>query len=210
MTRRLTRRAVLAGAGAGAAGLAGCLGGGSGQSETCAESLPRPYLGAADADVTVTVFEDYACPHCRTFARQVAPRLKSEYAETDRVRHEFYDFPIPVDEQVSWQAASAARAVQDRAGREAFFTYKRRLFDDQGSLSPATYEELAEGLTDGGPVREAAETRCYDPVVEADRQAGRDRGVQGTPTVFVNDQRLVGPDFATASDAVEASLSRNG
>lgn len=213
MGRRLSRRQLLAAAGAGAASLAGCTGGGDGggggPTETCAESLPRPYLGAADAAVTVAVFEDYACPHCRHFDEQVAPGLVSNYAEPGKIRYEFYDFPIPVRDPTSWQAASAARAVQDREGREAFFAYKSRLFDNQSSLSLDAYASLADGITDGDAVREAARTRCYEPVVTADRQTGRDRGVQGTPTVFVDGEALSAPSYDALRSAVDSALSRN-
>ncbi|MFC6865068.1 DsbA family protein [Halomicroarcula sp. GCM10025817] len=187
-----TRRDVLAAGVALAGATAGCLTGSSDTAESpsptpTGETLPTPVAGDPDADVTVAVYEDYACPHCKTYSVEVFPQVEAAFLEDGSVRYEFHDFPIPVDEAVSWQAASAARAVQDEAGDAAFFTYSKRLFENQASLGPDVYAELTEGIgADGETVRQAAVEERYRPTVAADRQAGIDRGVEGTPTVFVD------------------------
>jgi protein-disulfide isomerase len=55
--------------------------------------------------------------------------------------------------------------------------------------------DTIEGLADaaGAPaetVVEEAREEYWRPVVEADTEAGSDRGVGGTPTVFVNDYEV--------------------
>lgn len=217
---RLSRRTVLAGAAALTAASAGCLSGGSDPPElgTIADSatpsdgqpLPTPVAGDPDADVTVAVFEDYACPHCATYSTEVFPQVAADYLEDGQVRYEFHDFPIPVDERKSWQAASAARAVQAVAGNQAYFRYSERLFRNQSSVGPATYGSLTEGLdADGDTVREAGTERRYDETVSADKQAGIDRGVEGTPTVFVDGQRVQWSEIAyePVREAIEAARS---
>ncbi|WP_136717976.1 DsbA family protein [Halorientalis salina] len=203
---------------------AGCLGGGDTQetldvpettAETgtatgdtaAAETLPRPIRGDPDADVTVMVFEDYACPHCATYSLDVAPEILSTYADPGDIRYEFYDFPIPVDEQVSWEAAIAARAVQATEGQDAFFEYSKALFEAQADLDRDAYERIASdaGL-DGAAIRQAAVDRTHEPTVRADREFGQRAGVTGTPTVAVN-QRVVDPTVEAISDAIDAELA---
>lgn len=219
-----SRRAFLAGTTALATTTAGCLGGGSDDGSeppeigTIADSspptgdqpLPTPVAGDPDADVTVAVFEDYACPHCATYSLEVFPQVAADYLETDEIRYEFHDFPIPVDEQVSWQAASAARAVQAGAGTQAFYVYSERLFANQASLGPDTYASLTEGLdVDADTVRAAATERRYDGTVEAAKQTGLDRGVQGTPTVFVDGEPVQWSEIAyePVRGAIESARS---
>jgi protein-disulfide isomerase len=149
--------------------------------------LPSPVAGDPDADITVAVFEDYACPHCRTFAVDVFPQLARDYLVDEAIRYEFHDFPIPVDSEVSPGAANAARAVQAAAGPQAYFVYSERLFRNQSELGPSAYAALTDGLNaDGETVRTAGTDRTYEETVSADRQYGRDIGVRGTPSVFVN------------------------
>jgi len=201
---RFTRRAFVAGSVAVAAGIAGCSSGGDEQSTppelgdiastatpNTDGTLPTPVAGDPDADVTVAVYEDYACPHCGTYSLDVFPQLASEYLRAGTVRYEFHDFPIPVDETTSWEAANAARAVQAAAGSQAYFEYSEALFANQSSLGPETYASLADDIgVDGATVRQAATDRTYDETIRAARQRGRDRGVSGTPAVFVDDSEV--------------------
>ncbi|QZY01112.1 DsbA family protein [Halobaculum rubrum] len=213
---RPSRRTVLAGLSAAAAtATAGCLGGGNGGSDEvpddAVESLPTPVHGDEDAPVTVAVFEDFACPHCRTFAVDVHPRLVDEYVDPGDVRYEHHDFPIPVDDRWSWEAPGAARAVQDTVGDEAFFTFTQRLFEEGWTDGSPTYSESLlrdlAGAVDADPdtVVTAASEGRYRPVLEADREAGLDRGVQGTPSVFVDGTLIDRPDYATISSAIDDS-----
>jgi protein-disulfide isomerase len=210
-----TRRALLAGAGATLAVTAGCLGsvtgggGGSSGDSDCdlsarptVESLPSPALGGDDASVTVMAFEDFSCPHCRTYHLEEFPAIEEELIGDD-VRYEHHDLPIPVSEQWSWAAAGAARAVQESTDDETFFAYAKSLFENQSSYSMSLVESLATDVgADGCDARAAAENGRYRPVLEADRQRGVDMGVQGTPTVFVNGQQ-VNATFDAVSSAVE-------
>jgi protein-disulfide isomerase len=215
--QRFSRRTFIAGGLALATGCAGCLSGGdestpSAELGTIAESstpeserpLPSPVAGDPDADVTVAAFEDYACPHCATYSLQVFPQLASEYLEPGTVRYEFHDFPIPVDETVSWQAANSARAVQAAAGPQAYFEFSEALFANQSSLGPDMYASLADDVgVDGSAVRDAATSRTYDPTVRGDRQRGVDRGVSGTPTVFVDGNEVTEATYDAISTAID-------
>lgn len=212
------RRRFLAGSAASVSlAVAGCLGGG-GQQETLdvptsatgterGDTLPAPVLGDPAAAVTVLVFEDFACPHCRDYALDVAPEVVSEYADPGDIRYEYHDFPIPVDEQVSWDAACAARAVQAVDGDEAFFEYANALFENQSNLGPDTYERLASELgLDGEAIRRSAVERTHRPTVEADRAFAERVGVRGTPTVAVNGA-VVRPTVSAISTAIDDELA---
>jgi len=226
---RYTRRALLAVTGTGLASLAGCTSNESTGAETTsepengtpttmtgdqqtgtaetgtaipAEQLTTPVAGDPDASVTVAVYEDFACPHCKTFNEDVMPQLRSNYIEPGTIRYEHHDFPIPVAQTVSWQAPSAARAVQATVGDEAFFEYADLLFANQQSLGPDTYASLAGQVdADGETVRTAAVERSYDTVVKSDRKQGINAGVSGTPTVFVD-----GEQAAASYDAISSAI----
>ncbi|MFB6163842.1 MAG: thioredoxin domain-containing protein [Haloarculaceae archaeon] len=209
-----TRRAFLAGAGGTAlAGLAGCLGS-TGKVDTKSAvtpggdgTLPVPVAGDPNADVTVMAFEDFACPHCEEYSVNVAPEIFSQYVDPGKVRYEFYDFPIPVDKQVSWQAASAARAVQKRQGDAAFFDYAHALYEHQSSLGPSEYATLANQLGfEGSAVKKAAVNETYRDTVSKYRKYGKKIGVRGTPTIVV-DGKAVKQTASAISDAIDQALS---
>lgn len=204
---RQTRRRVLRGGTAVAVGsLAGCLnvlGGADGSDD--APNLPPPHLGTDSpdaADVVVVVWMDFRCPHCATFHRQALTQVRTNLLG-DGVRLEHRDFPVPVD-QWSWRVAMAARSVQERAGVEAFWTFADRAFARQSSMNDETAvrEVAAAAEADPDVVLEDLRSGRHRPVVEADRAAGRDAGVAGTPTVFVDGER-VEPIYPAIVDAVQ-------
>ena len=201
------RRALLGMGGLAASALSGCLGGASSGSNGSGggggDTLPTPVKGDPDAGTTVAVFEDFACPHCRTYNLEVLPTIASQYIDPGKVRYEHYDFPVVND--TSWRAASAARAVQKRTGAKQFFKYAKALYQNQSSLGPDTYASLADGMDlDGSAVRKAGENQTHEPTVSANKQTGEDRGVRGTPTVFVGDS-TVDPTVEAISSAIESA-----
>lgn len=206
---RTTRRAYLVGLAGfgGTAALAGCLGGNGGASASGGgkvKKLPQPTLGEKGAPVTVTVFEDYLCPHCATFSLQTFPQIRSEYVDAGKVRYEFYDFPFMGD--WSWAAASAARAVQDATDDETFFAYQKKLYENQQRYSYDLVASLAEEVDAGdAEARSAAKNLTYEPVLQKNRKHGENLGVQGTPGVFV-DGNSVEPSWEAIRSAIESAL----
>jgi protein-disulfide isomerase len=205
-----TRREYLAAA-VGITATAGCLGGGGGSGGastgdgSATSELSPPTLGPTDAGVTVQAFEDFACPHCATYSLEVFPRVRVEFVDPGTVRYEHHDLPLPVDEEWSWKAASAARGVQEETDDETFFEYADLLFKNQGEYSLSLLGELAEEV--GAPadaIREDAAEETYRSVLETDRQRGIDMGAGGTPAVFV-DGELVDPTFDAIASAIETA-----
>jgi protein-disulfide isomerase len=53
-----------------------------------------PFLGQADAPVTVVEFTDYQCPFCRRHNDGTLKQLLAQYVETGKVRYVMREFPI--------------------------------------------------------------------------------------------------------------------
>lgn len=213
MSPRLSRRQFAASLGVGAlTAVAGCLSSPRDPGEQVSgQPLSVPTKGNPDAAVTVTAYEDIGCPHCQTYQTEVAPEIESAYLESDQIRYEFRDMVLPADGKRSWEAASAARAVQDRAGVTAFWSYLDSLFETQSELSPETYETLATDIdVDGGAVRDAAVNQTYDETVSHYTDEASEAGVDSTPTVTVNGSAIEWGDEIAAEPvlaAIETALS---
>lgn len=188
--RAPTRRGVLATTAG--IGLAGCVGSGDDvncptpETVTPVESMDPTALSTGAPTVTVRAWEDLSCPHCATFATEVVPRLREEYVSEGEVRFVRHDFPIPVEDW-AWPAASAVRAAQRHGGADAALTFAETVYEEQSDYERSTLVRAgdAAGINPCLAV-ESADTGKYRPVVERDKQRGRDRGVGGTPAVFVD------------------------
>jgi len=230
---RLSRRRALRVAGMATAGLlAGCTGsadedgaGGAeetdtsgGETDTTDERLPAPVKGDPGAAVTLAVFEDYACPHCADYNVEGFPELAAEYVDPGEIRYEHRDLPIPVADPGSFQAANAARAVQDRHGDDAFWMYSTALFERSGEIpggAPDLFAAIAdEQGHDGDAIRAAAVDRDYEATVQADREEAVELGVEATPS-FVLDGEIVASGYGSdtvdeVSTALEEALNETG
>jgi len=192
MYDRSSRRAfLLAGGTAALTTLAGCSDDGSAIDPERLDDGNRPAIGDESAPVTVTVFEDFGCPACRQFKQQATPAIVQQYVAPGDVRYLHADFPIPVDEEWSYPIASAARAVFEEAGHDAFWAFSTNVYDHQGNYSLDAVESVAEEIAGvGTSARTAAAEETYRDRIEADRDRGVDWGVSGTPTVFVGDEQV--------------------
>jgi len=232
--QRPTRRHVLSGVAIGTVALAGCAGGdengtengnSSNESEQSGEfdgadggvaaDAPElddasvPVLGDPDAPVTLAVYEDFLCPHCRTYNEELFPDIATEYIDPDRIRYEHRNFPV-VHEQHSWEAASAAREVFEAYGNEAFWAYKSRLFDRQDEVRANVTDlcgEIAEEMgLDGDAIQTAATERAHDDDTERDQSRGRERDVPGTPSFVVNGELVPSGTVEQVMERLDSAL----
>lgn len=211
-----SRRAVLAASAAGVVGVAGCLGDDTPDTPEydCDGTEPadpdveyRPVIGDLDSEVLVQTFEDFTCEGCATFKADIFPTIEETYIETEEIRYEHWDFPIPVDDQWAVPVASAARGVGAREGSRAFFTFADVIYEFIGNYS---YDAIGYAAEEAGADPCAAiadaEHESYATPIGEDRAEGESRGLSSTPTVYVNGDE-VEPSAEAISTAIDAVLS---
>lgn len=161
-------------------------------------------LGAADAPASIVEWGDYQCPGCGIFAREVAPRLITEYVEPGKASFEFRDFSFLGEE--SFRASEAAACADDQG---AFWPYHDTLYtnqrgENQNAFSDVRLKEIAKSLS----LDTAKFTSCLDSgekraEVEQSAADARAEGINSTPSVFINGTRI--EDWRNW-DAVKAAL----
>lgn len=145
-----------------------------------------PFWGPEDAAVTIIVFSDFSCTHCRNFAVQTLPRLKADYE--DRVRFVFRDAPI-LGPTSAW-AALAAECANDQG---KFWDYHDLLFANQGSLARASLTTFAEQLDLNVEMFDTCvDNQTHIDELRNDLADAQNAGLTGTPTFFINGRRVEG------------------
>jgi protein-disulfide isomerase len=166
--------------------------------------------GNPEARVVLTEFSDFQCPACRAAQPVIADVLA---AFPDDVRLDFRFFPLPTF-PFSLQAAQAAAAAGQQ---DKFFEFHDILFERQaewsGSGSPSVlFVRYAEELgLDVDLFRRHMRSSVLRDQVVADRNEGIERGVTGTPTFFLNGERMQFASyeefFQQVAQAVDPSVS---
>ena len=167
-------------------------------------------LGSPTAKVTVTMWGDFQCPACATFARQREPQLVSTYVATGKVKLVFRDFAFIGPE--SLQGAMAARCS---GAQGHFWPYHGYLYANQaatensGTLTTARLDEIARAvgleMTAFDACLSGGATR---PAVQADTAQAQQLGIQSTPTIVVGNQAFSAvPTWDQLSAVIEAALA---
>ncbi|HVQ74467.1 MAG TPA: thioredoxin domain-containing protein [Candidatus Binatia bacterium] len=196
--RRSPRTTLLAGLLVLCAWTAGCSSSPGDRSVTLDGAMAR---GPSGAPVTIVEFSDYECPYCKR-TQGVIGQLMDEYP--GKIRLVFKDFPLHFHPGAR-PAAEAARCA-GASGR--FWEYHDLLFVAQPAFSRTDLLMYARRLD----IDQATFAACLDagrfrPLVQRDLEEGRALGVRGTPTFFVNGQRLVGAQpIESFREAVDQAL----
>jgi protein-disulfide isomerase len=160
-----------------------------------------PVRGNPKAPVTIVLFSDFQCPFCA----RVEPTLaEAERAYGDKLRVIWKHQPLSFHPN----ALPAARAAEAAREQGKFWPMHDRLFASQQELSPDTYERLAKELgLDLRRFKESVGSPKAVARIEEDQRLAARVGAQGTPTMFVNGEKVEGAvPFATLKAVIDRKL----
>jgi len=156
-----------------------------------------------DRVIEIVSYTDFLCPYCRRF-RGVLKRLRQAFGE--RIAYTVRHFPL---ERIHPGATFAARVAEAAGNQGRFWEMHDRLYEEQPPFSEKRILEMAREV---GLDMERLQTDLADPQllarVEEDIAEGRQRGVSGTPTIFVDGVRYDGAwDFYSMAEGLEKPVS---
>lgn len=166
---------------------------------------PLAFMGAADAPLVVSVFEDYQCPFC---ARQetIAKAVLKTYADRGLVKVFYYDFPLISIHPFAEESAMFTDCLADQG---KFAAARSSMFARQQEWSSApdprvVFRAVANDV--GADVEKAL--ACYDKgthvgLLKFGTSEALRRGVNATPWfVVAGNARVGGAPTADAFDAI--------
>ena len=165
--------------------------------------LPGHQLGPDTAPVTIVVWSDFQCPFCQKSVPVLA-KLHAKYG--DDVRIVFRHLAM----QFHRNASLAAEAAIAAADQGKFWAFHDQIWAHFGALQRTDLEgfAVAAGL-DLAVFRAALDEHRYRDLVVAEGADALALGVDGTPTMFINGQPIVGSrDFDSMDKLIGAHLAR--
>lgn len=151
-----------------------------------AESAPSGAPTAPSGHVMIEVFMDFQCPYCR----RLMPTLDALRQELGgRLSVVIRQNPLAFHDKAR-PAATAALA----AGRQGkLYEMSALLLASPRNLAPEQFPRLARQLRlDVARFERDLEDPALQAQIDADQQLAQARGARGTPTMFINGQKVVG------------------
>lgn len=149
--------------------------------------------GPANARVTIVEYGDFECPYCG----RLHPILEEIRRKNPDVRLVFRHYPV---RSLHPRATSAAIVAEAAADQGRFWEMHDILYDNQRFLTDADLNHYAAELD----VTPWSDVPRHSSRIAADEASGRESGVRGTPTLFLNGIRYEGRhDLGSITRAVE-------
>jgi protein-disulfide isomerase len=174
-------------------------------------------LGDEKAPVTLIEYGDYQCPFCTRFFKGTEPALRKGDIKNGTVRMVFRAFSFLGAE--SFDAAEAAECAKDQGKFWAYHDglYEAEYKDEQknpagsennGNLNRALFTELASQVgLDAEKFAACLDGKIYASQAQKDAAEAQAAGVNSTPTLFINGQKISGAiPYDGSSGALPAGM----
>jgi protein-disulfide isomerase len=156
-----------------------------------------PSRGPATASVTITEYADFGCPACwEWYKLGVLDQLRAKYG--DQIRFVWRDFPV-----ITLLSPKAAEAGQCAHEQGKFWEFHDAVYQHEGVIKASDLQAYASEVgLDMQQFNDCVTSRRYQDRVNAQQHEGFERGLNGAPAFFVNDQRVIGPQSAAVFEKI--------
>jgi len=141
-------------------------------------------FGNPNAPVVMEEYTNFLCPACARFATETFGQIKDNYIASGKVRMVFYIFP-PLE-------LSRAALCSEEQGK--FLEYHDYVFAHQSQITDENVLKdfaVNAGL-DGQKFSTCYASDKYKDKIQKWLDEGQARGVDSTPTFFINGQKFIG------------------
>ncbi len=148
------------------------------------KSLPTndPAHGNMSAKVAIHEWSDFQCPFCGRVEPTVAQVMK-DYG--DRIKFVWHDMPLPMHPDAPL-AAQAGREAYAQKGPSAFWAMHDKMFANQQKIKRDDLDGYAKDLNlNMDKWKAALDGSTHTQEIEADKKAGNDDGIGGTPAFII-------------------------
>ena len=153
--------------------------------------------GNIDAKISIIVYESLTCGHCADFHKEVYPRLKKDFIDSDLVKIEFRSFPLDL---AALNASKIAHCKNDGKTDILHFLYENQKKWVQGETIEDINKHLKKLIVTNLPFDFTEFESCLankdiEDHVLNDRISGSKKfNIQATPTLIIDDKKFDNPN----------------
>jgi len=159
------------------------------------EGLPR----VGKSEVKVVMFGCFTCPYTKE-ATGIMRQIISDYG----TKVEFIFIAFPLDQHdMAYEASLAAECIYE-ADKIKYWPFILSILEHNHVLD---HEDLLRHAQDLElDIEECLMNEEFNDEVERKMELGREAGIYGTPTFFVNGEAIVGPQEKEVFEAIDGAL----
>jgi len=183
----------------------------------------NPFIGQANAPITIAFWSDFQCPFCRSVevggipqipTPPAVPDIIKNYVDTGKVKIVFMDFPFLGEDSVT---ASLYNQSVWKLYPDTYFEWRTAIFEaqdeegDQGFGDAASIDVLTATIAGLDAAKIAADVKAniavYQAKIDSDKVEAAKVGVNSTPSFVIGTQVIAGAyPYAKFQSAIDALL----
>jgi protein-disulfide isomerase len=152
--------------------------------------------GNIDAKISIIVYESLTCGHCADFHKEVYPRLKKDFIDSNLVKIEFRSFPLDL---AALNASKIAHCKNDGKTDILHFLYENQKKWVQGETIEDINKHLKKLIVTNLPFDFTEFESCLankdieDHVLNDRINGAKKFKINSTPTLIINDKKFDNP-----------------
>ncbi len=172
------------------------------------ESFPgQLQLGDTGAPVVLTEYSDFRCFFCQRFGVETFPEIFREYILTGKLLFQFRFFPVGGEQSVELAKLGICLDQQDKFWQFKTLFMERFYQNRPSELSSELQVVLDEIDYQAEQLDSCRESLATDYFLRETVAEAREKAVRSTPTVFINQTKVVGArPFEEFQEIIEQQL----
>ena len=162
------------------------------------------FLGNKNAKIVVIEYASMTCIHCATFHKQVYPKIKKNYIDTNKIKFIFRDFPL--DKQALFASVLAKCAPKDK-----YFNFVKLILTNQEKWisNDDTFMNKLRNIGKLAGLNENKINSCFkdekmvDNIIRT-RSIGEEKyNINSTPSLIINEKKYSAMSYENFEKIIE-------
>ena len=162
------------------------------------------FLGNKDAKIVVIEYASMTCIHCATFHKNVYPKIKENYIDTNKIKFIFRDFPL--DKQALFASVLAKCAPKDK-----YFNFVKLILTNQEKWisNDDTFMNKLRNIGKLAGLNENKINSCFkdekmvDNIIRT-RSIGEEKyNINSTPSLIINEKKYSAMSYENFEKIIE-------
>jgi len=162
------------------------------------------FLGNKDAKVTVIEYASMTCIHCANFHKDIYPKIKENYIDTNKIKFIYRDFPL--DKQALFGSVLAKCAP-----KEKYFDFVQLILSTQKKwiTSDDTFIDKLKNIGKLAGLTESKINNCFkdeqivDNIINTRNFAERKYNISSTPSFIINNKKYSAMSYENFEKIIE-------
>ena len=162
------------------------------------------FLGNKDSKIIVIEYASMTCIHCANFHKEVYPKIKENYIDTNKIKFIYRDFPL--DKQALFGSVLAKCAP-----KEKYFDFVKLILSTQKKwvTSDDTFIDKLKNIGKLAGLTESKINNCFkdeqivDNIINTRTFAERKYNISSTPSFIINNKKYSAMSYENFEKIIE-------